>query len=184
MLTDTNVESYQQFCHLQHICEIHPENERGNLWQIQCGLEFLASFWVYWLAKERVRRGHFNASCLHTKNLLLFLCKPPLPSPYGWQGSFNHFDFSWRWPGHVFGEKRKHFLSLFSGRIFLLLPLFSLPSLESKCQPAWERRKRVGDGEGKREVQSAGRKALKTYMMTHFPHSIWWAIEKQDDILQ
>lgn len=77
MLTDTNVESYQQFCHLQHICEINPENERGNFWLIECGLEFLASFWVYWLAKERVCRGHFNASCLHTKNLLLFLFHHP-----------------------------------------------------------------------------------------------------------
>lgn len=63
-----------------------------------------------------------------------------------------HFDFRWRWPGHAFWGEKKLPLSLFRGESFLWLPPFRLPSVKSKCQPAWERER---DGEEGRAGGSA-----------------------------
>lgn len=86
--------------------------------------------------------------------------------PCAWQGSSYHSDSRGRWPGHAFWEergsnkKKNRFVSPF------FFPLadnpffdFHLPSVTSKCQPAW---KTLGD------LWSAGREPLKTYTIKFF----------------
>lgn len=85
------------------------------------------------------------------------------PQPCAWQGCSYHSDSRGRWPGHAFWGEKKNSLCLFfflNGESFLWLPPpFLLPSVTSKCQPAWET---PGD------LWSAGREPLKTYTIKFF----------------